>query len=181
VLSLLHARVFLNLVSPLIKSNNICWREARAPACWNMVANAERIYMNANSNAETRSFHKHATKTGSKGENFAVFGNSRALFVQDFLTNAKKIWQCEIWAQREPRSRHKGLKTAALTRSAGTHCTGRKMHRVLYFSYFFYESLTSKETQPPKRLTLKLDNVTQHCIFISVRVSAISEEALGNA
>ena len=128
------------------------------------MANAERIYMNANSNAETRSFHKHATKTGSKGENFAVFGNSRALFVQ-----------------REPRSRHKGLKTAALTRSAGTHCTGRKMHRVLYFSYFFYESLTSKETQPPKRLTLKLDNVTQHCIFISVGVSAISEEALGNA
>lgn len=53
-------------------------------------ANAECIYIKANSGArKTRSFHKHATKTGSKGENFAVFGNSRTLFVQAFLTNAK--------------------------------------------------------------------------------------------
>lgn len=54
-------------------------------------ANAECIYINANSGArKTRSFHKRATKTGSKGENSAVFGNSRTLFVQAFLTNEKK-------------------------------------------------------------------------------------------
>lgn len=57
----------------------------------NTVANAECIYINTNSSAKkTSSFHEHATKTGSKGENFTVFGNSRALFVQAFLTNARK-------------------------------------------------------------------------------------------
>lgn len=54
------------------------------------VAHGKCTYINANSSAKTtRSFHEHITKTGSKGENFTVFGNSRALFVQAFLTNAR--------------------------------------------------------------------------------------------
>lgn len=54
------------------------------------VADAECIYIKPNSSAkQTRSFYKHATKTGSKGGNFTVFGNSRALFVHVFLTISK--------------------------------------------------------------------------------------------
>lgn len=54
------------------------------------VADAECIYIKPDSSAkQTRSCHKHATKTGSKGGNFTVFGNSGALFVQVFLTIPK--------------------------------------------------------------------------------------------
>lgn len=54
------------------------------------VADAECIYIEPKSSAkQTRSFHKHTTKTGSKGGNFTVFGNSRALFVHVFLTIPK--------------------------------------------------------------------------------------------
>lgn len=55
------------------------------------VAHGECTYINANSTAKTtRSFHEHTTKTGSKGENSRVFGNSRALFAEAFLANARE-------------------------------------------------------------------------------------------
>lgn len=55
------------------------------------------------------------------------------------------------------------------------------MHEVGFFSPISAKEIQQvKETEPPKSLTLKLDNVTQHCIFISVKAGTINEEALGN-
>lgn len=46
---------------------------------------------------------------------------------------------------------------------------------------FFLLFLIRKfDRQPPKPLTLKLDNVTQHCTFTLPKVGMINEEVLGN-
>lgn len=146
------------------------------------VADAECIHINPNSSAkQTRSFHKQATKTGSKGGKLHSVWKQQSIVCTRFSYKSKitkrVTWNLSTARALDQTQRSQDRSTLQISRYRLYRQEDAQGKFVL--SFLLRKSNKQRHNLPNGWRSI-LDNVSQHCIFISIQVGITNEEALGN-